>query len=403
MADLSVQFLGKTIPNPFLLASAPPTAFGENIMRAFDQGWGGAVLKTLKPDGMVIEDARPRFAALKDAGGNVYGFENFELVTKRSLSDWVHEIAEIKKRYPENLLVASIIGDSKETWQEMTRRVQDAGADMVECNFSCPHGMPEKGVGMAIGQVPEITGEITSWVKDVCKVPLLIKLTPNVADPSMTSTAALDAGADGITAINTVQCLIGVDLETFKPKPVVEGYSSYGGYSGKAVKPIGLRVVSQVAGTMQARGMAPAVSGVGGIAAWEDAVEYMLVGSTTVQICTEVMLKGYGIVGKLASGLSNYLDARGMGSPMDLVGRTLPWITSHEALSKESAVAARVDYESCTSCGACATACSDSGYGAISMNGDGSTPRVHINEQRCDGCGLCALVCRAGALAVCSH
>ncbi|MFW5734946.1 MAG: NAD-dependent dihydropyrimidine dehydrogenase subunit PreA [Oceanidesulfovibrio sp.] len=400
MADLRVQFLGKTVPNPFLLASAPPTAFGENIMRAFDQGWGGAVLKTLKPDGMVIGDARPRFGAVRDARGAVYGFENFELVTKRGLSEWIDEIAEIKKRYPVNLLVASIMGDSRKSWQEMARRVLDAGADMVECNFSCPHGMPEKGMGMAIGQVPEITGEITSWVREACEAPLLIKLTPNVADPRATCAAALDSGADGITAINTVQCLIGVDLETFRPRPVVEGYSSYGGYSGKAVKPIGLRVVSQVAGVMQARGMKPVLSGVGGVSTWEDAAEYMLVGATTVQVCTEVMLKGYGIVDKFATGLSNYLDTKGFASPMDIVGKSLPWLTSHEALAKEGAVAARVNHDICISCGSCVTACTDSGYGALSMNGDGAKPRVDIDEQRCDGCGLCALVCRTGAMAV---
>ncbi|QJT08350.1 NAD-dependent dihydropyrimidine dehydrogenase subunit PreA [Oceanidesulfovibrio marinus] len=400
MADLHVQFLGHTVPSPFLLASAPPTAFGENIMRAFDAGWGGAVLKTLKPDGMLIEDARPRFAALRDSRNSVYGFENFELLSKRSLSEWAADIAEIKKRYPDNLLIASIMGDSIRSWQEMARRVQDAGCDMIECNFSCPHGMPEIGAGMAVGQVPEIAGEITATVHDICRVPLLVKLTPNVADPRLVCQAVLDAGADGVTAINTVQCLIGVDLDTFRPQPAVDGLSTYGGYSGKAVKPIGLRVVSQAAATMQERSMRPAVSGVGGISTWQDAAEYMLVGSTTVQLCTEVMLKGFGIIDRLASGLSQYLDAKGFASPMDLVGKSLPWLTSHEALAKHAPVTATVDRDRCTACGACATACADSAYGALAMNMDGDAPRLEINRKRCDGCGLCTVVCKTGALTV---
>ncbi len=400
MADLSVQFLGTRVPNPFLLASAPPTAFGENIMRAFDQGWGGAVLKTLKPDGMLVEDARPRFAAIKDDKGKVWGFENFELITRRELSDWTREIETIKKRYPENLLVASIMGDSEASWQEMTRRVQDAGADMIECNFSCPHGMPEQGVGMAIGQAPKITRQITAWVKEAATVPVIIKLTPNVTDPRIVCQAALDGGADGLTAINTVQCLVGVDVDTFKPQPEVYGYSSYGGYSGKAVKPIGLRVVSQIASHACAcdeSRFSRAISGCGGVSDWKDAVEYMLVGATTVQVCTEVMLHGYGVITKMVRGFEEYLDAKGFASAMDLVGKTLPFLTSHELLRKGGDRVATVDRESCVGCTLCVTACRDSGYGAIAMNGDKT---VEVDASRCDGCGLCAAVCRTGAMAI---
>ena len=378
---------GIRFPNPFLLASAPPTAYGENIRRAFDLGWGGAVLKTLKPDSMSIQDVTPRFAALKDKN-RVVGFQNFELVTKRSLSEWLPEIEELKKRYPDRGLIASIMADvNKDSWQEMTRKVQGAGCDGVELNFSCPHGMPERGIGAAIGQAPDLVERITAWVKEAAEVPVWVKLTPNVADPTHQADSALRGGADGLAAINTVQCLMGVDVETFSPLPSVEGYTSYGGYSGRAVKPIGLRIVSQL-GKMGV----DSVSGVGGIAEWKDAVEYMLLGATTVQVCTEVMLKGYGIVTTMLHGLEEYLERKQM-SAMDLVGRSLPMIARHDALSRVKRTAVH-DPDNCTACGRCVVSCTDGGHGAITQNGRS----ILLDRDKCDGCSLCVHVCPSGGM-----
>lgn len=389
LIDLSVTQNGITFPNPFLLASAPPTAYGENIMRAFELGWGGAVLKTLKPDSMDIKDVTPRFATLKDKN-KVLGFQNFELVTKRSLAEWLPEIEEIKKQYPRQGLIGSIMADvKKESWQEIARKVQGAGCDGLELNFSCPHGMPERGVGAAIGQNPDLVEEITSWVKAVAEVPVWVKLTPNVADPEHQAAAAVRGGADGLAAINTVQCLMGVDIENFNPLPSVEGLTTYGGYSGRAVKPIGLRFVSQL-GRMGIK----SISGIGGISEWKDAVEYMLLGSTTVQVCTEVMLRGYGIIDTMIDQLTDYLGRKQM-SAMDLVGRALPAITTHEALSRIPRIVEH-DAAQCVSCGRCVIACSDSGYSALRM----LNREILLEKEKCDGCSLCTHVCPTGSMSM---
>jgi len=385
--DLSVRQNGIDFPNPFLLASAPPTAYGENILRAFELGWGGAVLKTLKPDSMPIQDVTPRFMALKDKK-HVIGFQNFELVTKRSLAEWLPEIEEIKKRYPDRGLIGSIMADiDKRSWQDMARKVQDAGCDGLELNFSCPHGMPEKGIGAAIGQIPDMVEEITSWVKAVAEVPVWVKLTPNVADPVAPAAAALRGGADGLAAINTVQSLAGVDIETFEPLPSVHGATSYGGYSGRAVKPIGLRVVSQL-GNMGV----PSISGMGGVSSWQDAVEYMLLGAKTVQVCTEVMLHGYGIIRPMLDGFADYLKRKEL-EPTQLVGKALGRITSHTALSRQHEVVGH-DAASCVGCRNCVVSCSDAGYHALSF----LDRSVRVDPDRCDGCALCVQVCPTNSM-----
>lgn len=387
---LNVEFCGVSMPNPFLLASAPPTAFGDGIMRAFEAGWGGAVLKTLKPDGLLIEDVTPRFGTIKDKKGGVIGFENFELVTKRDLSAWLPEIRTIKEKYPDRALIGSIMGSSKTEWQTLTTQVQEAGVDGLELNFSCPHGMPEHGMGAAIGQVPELITEITRWVKEVATVPVWVKLTPNVTSPETCARAAMDGGADAIVGINTVQSLIGVDLDTFEPLPSVNGQTTYGGYSGKAVKPIGLRFVAQM-GKMGV----PHICGVGGISSWKDAVEYMLLGAGCVQVCTEVMLKGYDIIREYEKNFLAYLADKGMRSPMDLVGRSLPRIAAHHELSRKAPVTASCATEQCVGCGQCITACHDAGYTAIHLTLE---KKAEVDSEQCDGCSLCTHVCPTGAL-----
>lgn len=388
--DLSCDFCGLTLENPFVLASAPPTASIEMIDRAFALGWAGAVTKTIKPDSMVVEDASPRFHGIRE-GNKVIGLENFELVSKRNLEYWREGFFRLRKKWPEKLLVVSIMGDSRpESWQELASWAQASGAQALELNFSCPHGMPEKGVGAAIGQNPEYTRLITSWVSSVVDIPVMVKLTPNVTSVTQIAQAALEGGADALAAINTVESLMGVDLDTLTPRPMVHGKSTYGGYSGPGVKPIGLRVVSQLAHHTQVP-----LSGMGGVASWSDAMEYLSLGANHVQVCTAVMVQGFGIIGQLLKGTQAWMQSHGFARLEDFRGQALAKLTSHAGLERRGPVIPELDAARCTRCATCVMACRDGGYQAISF----VDKVLRIDTSACDGCGLCVLVCPEGALA----
>lgn len=384
--DLGVTVGALRLENPFILASAPPTADGKFIRKAFDLGWAGAVIKTIKPDELEIEDVSPRFSILKDRKGSIIGFENFELVSKKTIAYWVNEIRVIKKEYPGKVLIASIMADlQEESWKKLSREMEQAGADALELNFSCPHGMPEKGIGSAIGQDPRISQKITGWVKNAVAIPVIVKLSPNVSDIRIIAAAVQAAGADAIAAINTVQCLVGVDIETFEPLPNVGGFSTYGGYSGTAVKPIGLRCVSQISQCVDIP-----VYGIGGISQWQDAVEYIAVGAGAVQICTEVMLHGFAVIKPMLQGLESYMQRKGIQRLGDICGLAAQKMISHESLSRQCFVKAElIDRKECISCQKCVTACHESGYEAIHASVQG----IIIDEEKCDGCSLCSFVC----------
>ena len=390
--NLSTTFCGVHLPNPFLLSSAPPTAYGSMIKRAFAAGWGGAVIKTMKPDNMDIQDVTPRFAVLKSRSGEIIGFENIELITKRPVAVWLEEIREIKQEYPDRMLIASIMSMVvKEGWQDLAKQVEAAGADAIELNFSCPHGMPERGVGAAIGQSPEVSAMITEWVKEAVSLPVMVKLTPNVTSVAIVAKAVYEAGADALAAINTIQCLMGVDLETHMPQPSVDGLSTFGGYSGLAVKPVGLRVVAQLRQSVPLP-----ISGIGGIGSWEHAAEYMLLGAGTVQVCTEVMLRGYGIIDGMVAGLQSYLARQGFRSVDDLVGLSIKKLAEHGALTREARLAAAVDPAKCVVCGLCARVCDDAGYEAIRLENQ----KIVVDPAKCDGCSLCTIVCPKQAMSM---
>ncbi len=382
MADLSIDFVGMHFPNPFMLASAPPTRTAEMIKRAFDAGWGGAVTKSIALD--PAEDLQPRLQPLRHRKRNI-GMENVELTTQLTVEDWQREIADIKAVYPDRPLWASIMdAPVEENWQRLAESMQEAGADALELNVSCPHGMPSKGMGAFIGQNAELTGQVVSWVKKVSKVPVVVKLTPNVTDISFVAQAAKDNGADALCTINTVLGLIGVDLDTLTPVPSVGGVSTYGGYSGPGIKPIALRCVAQIA---KATGLP--VSGLGGLSTWQDVVEIMAVGASTVQVCTAVMWKGYNIIEKLLTGLENYLDGKGFTNLNPIIGAALPKIVEFPQMPLAPRARARVD-DTCNGCLLCVTACSDGGFQAITgLKGE----IVTIDGDKCDGCGLCAMVC----------
>ena len=304
MADLTTNFAGIRCPNPFWLASGPPTNCGDQVMRAFDAGWGGAVWKTI---GEPIVNVSSRYSSVDWNGQRMMGLNNIELITDRPIDVNLREIAEVKKRYPKHAVIASLMVESKrEAWHEIVKRAEDAGADGLELNFGCPHGMSERGMGSAVGQVPDYSCMITEWVKEVARTPVLVKLTPNVTDIRTVARAAKRGGADGLSAINTINSITGIDLDTLTPRPDVGGLSAHGGYCGPAVKPIALHLVQQIASDPEV-GMP--ISGIGGIAGWREAAEFMLLGCGTVQVCTAAMHYGYRIVEDMIDGLAQ-LDGR---------------------------------------------------------------------------------------------
>jgi len=382
MTDLSVDFVGMHFPNPFMLASAPPARTAEMIKRAFAAGWGGAVTKTigLEPG----QDLQPRLHPLRQ-GKHLVGLENIELISQLSLAEWQNELADVKVAYPERPLWASIMdAPEKKNWQRLTEVVQETGVDALELNVSCPHGMPNKGMGAFIGQNAELVGKVVAWVKEVAKIPVMVKLTPNVTDIAYVAQVAKENGADGLCAINTVSGLIGVDLDTLNPLPNVGGFSAYGGFSGPAIKPIALRCISEIA---KATGLP--VSGVGGISTWSDAVEFMAIGAGTLQLGTAVMWKGFGMIENLTQGLSDYLDEKGFDSLEALIGVALPSIVGFPKMPLASRVRANVNGD-CNGCLLCITACDDGGFQAITgIKGE----VVTIDGELCDGCGLCTMVC----------
>jgi dihydropyrimidine dehydrogenase (NAD+) subunit PreA len=340
---------------------------------------------------MEIKDVSPRFASWKGPDAGVLGFENIELLSKKGLSYWTGEIAAIKSEYPDRVLIASIMASpDPEEWKALAGTVQDAGADAIELNVSCPHGMPERGVGAAIGQHADLVSGVTRAVRGVATVPLIVKLTPNVTDIVPGARAAVDAGADILAAINTVQCLMAIDLETLEPLPSVAGSSTYGGYSGPAVKPIGLRVISQIAQEFKVPLM-----GIGGISRWQDAAEYIAAGASAVQVCTAVMWEGAGIIRGMNTGLSGYLALKKFAGVGELRGQVLPRLGTHASLSRSESRFATAGFpERCTSCGRCVVACRDGGYHAIALE----DRKVVIDAHQCDGCSLCSHVCPEGVI-----
>lgn len=390
MADLSVNICGIDSPNPFWLASAPPTNTGDQIARAFDAGWGGAVWKTL---GEPIENVYSRYSSIDLNGQRMAGLNNIELITDRSLDLNLIEIAEVKRRYPDNAVVVSLMVDSNpDAWDSIIKQVEQAGADAIELNFGCPHGMSERGMGSAVGQVPEYTCDITGWAVSSASVPVFVKLTPNITDIRVAARAAKDGGADAVSLINTINSITGVDLDSFTPRPVVGNKSSHGGYCGPAVKPIALNMVASIAADPLTEELP--ISGIGGITTWEDVAEYILLGATTIQVCTAVMHYGYRIVEDMAEGLSNYLDGKGMASVNELRGLSVNKVTDWQSLDINYVVKATIDQDKCIHCGLCYIACQDGAHQAIGTErGEDDKTDVWIIDDLCVGCNLCSLVC----------
>ena len=385
MADLETNFAGIKSPNPFWLASAPPTNTGYQVMNAFRAGWGGAVWKTL---GVPIVNVSSRYSAVSYKNNKLMGLNNIELITDRSLEVNLKEMKEVKEKFPKNALIASMMFEKKEEWHDCIKRCEDIGIDGFELNYGCPHGMCERGMGSAVGQNPDVCERITSWVTDVAKKPVIVKLTPNVTDISKPALAAQRGGASAVSLINTINSVTGINLTTMEPNPTVAGQSTHGGYCGPAVKPIALNMLAEL--TNHPDFKLP-ISGIGGIETWQDATEYFLMGATSVQVCTAVMHYGFRIVTDLISGVNNYLDSNDMEKVIDLRGIAAKKLKKWDELDLNYKVIAHIDPTKCISCQLCYVACEDGAHQSIALLPNSRIPL--IKEDTCVGCNLCSLVC----------
>jgi len=397
MADLSIDFAGIKSPNPFWVASGPPSNTAHQAHRAFEAGWGGVVWKTI---GEPIVNVSSRYSALTLGGMKMAGFNNIELISDRSPETNFDEIADVKKRWPKHAVIASLMVDTRERWHEFVKRSADCGADGIELNFGCPHGMCERGMGSAVGQNPEVAETIVGWVMEAATIPVIVKLTPNITNVVYAARAAKRAGADAISLINTINSITNVNLDTLVPEPFVAGRSSHGGYCGPAVKPIALNMVHACAADPQ---VGLPISGIGGIGSWRDAAEFVALGSTSLQVCTAIMHYGFRIVEDMKDGLSAYLDSKGMRSLADLRGRAVTQVGDWQQLDLHYKRVARIDYEKCIGCNLCHIACEDGAHQCIDLVnsapyglGPGRVPGKpvpKVREDDCVGCNLCSIVC----------
>jgi dihydropyrimidine dehydrogenase (NAD+) subunit PreA len=392
MADLRTTFAGIASPNPFWLASAPPTDKAYNVNRAFEAGWGGVVWKTLGEDGPPIVNVNgPRYGALLTPDRRMLGFNNIELITDRPLQVNLAEIRQVKRDWPGRALVVSLMVPCTEpAWKDILAKVEDTGADGVELNFGCPHGMSERGMGSAVGQVPEYIRMVTAWCKQYSRLPVIVKLTPNVTSIRAPAAAAKQGGADAVSLINTINSIMGVDPATLTMSPSTAGMGSHGGYCGPAVRPIALNMVAEIGRAPETAGIP--VSGIGGIGSWRDALDYIALGAGNVQVCTAAMVYGFKIVQEMTDGLAEYMDSMGFRTIDDFRGRALGTVTDWQHLNLNAISKAVIDQDLCIQCGRCHIACEDTSHQAISATRNG-VRRYEVKEDECVGCNLCVTVC----------
>ncbi len=390
MADLRSNFIGIKSPNPFWLASAPPTDKEYNVRRAYEAGWGGVVWKTLGEAGPpVVNVSGPRYGAIWGADRRLLGLNNIELITDRPLEVNLREIKQVKRDYPDRALVVSLmVPCEEEPWKRILKAVEETEADGVELNFGCPHGMAERGMGSAVGQVPEYIEMVTRWVKQNSRMPCIVKLTPNITNILYPAEAAKRGGADAVSLINTINSITSVNLDTFTPEPTIDGWGAHGGYCGPAVKPIALNMVAEIARSANTAGLP--ISGIGGVTTWRDAAEFMALGAGNVQVCTAAMTYGFKVVQEMISGLSEFMDNHGLTSVDEIVGRAVPKVKDWKDLNLNYVTKAVIDEDLCIKCGRCYAACEDTSHQAIEMGEDRT---FRVKDDECVACNLCVNVC----------
>ncbi|MCK9171233.1 MAG: NAD-dependent dihydropyrimidine dehydrogenase subunit PreA [Treponema sp.] len=390
--SLEVSFCGVQCENPFFLSSSVVASDYDMLARAFEAGWAGAAFKTIGT--FVPEEVSPRFSTIRKESNTFIGLKNIEQISDHTLDENLSCIRRLKKNYPSKIIIASIMGQSVEEWELLARKVEDAGADIIECNFSCPH-MAASGLGSDVGQSPELVAGYTAAVKKASKLPVLAKMTPNLGHIEIPALAAVKAGADGIAAINTIKSIMNVNLQSFASSPDVSGFTSVGGYSGKAVKPIALRFINDIKQNNEMKDIP--VSGMGGIETWQDAAEFMALGCGTVQITTAVMQYGYGIIYDMIDGMKRYLAKNNYTDVSQIIGRAVPKIVSADRLDRSSTCYPKFLHNTCVGCGRCVISCSDGGHQALTI-GSKAEDRPVMNAKKCVGCQLCMLVCPVGAI-----
>jgi dihydropyrimidine dehydrogenase (NAD+) subunit PreA len=389
MANLTSNFAGIASPNPFWLASAPPTDKAYSVARAFKAGWGGVVWKTLGEDPPIV-NVSSRYGAVSYNGARIVGFSNIELITDRPLQVNLDEIKQIKRDWPDRAVVVSLMVPCTEaSWQRILAQVEDTGCDGVELNFGCPHGMSERNMGSAVGQVPAYVEMVTRWSKQHTRMPVIVKLTPNITDILAPAAAAQRGGADAVSLINTVQSITGVDLDLMAPEPVVDGRGTHGGYCGPAIKPIALRMVADIVRAMPGL----PVSGIGGISVWRDAAEFIALGAGNVQVCTAAMHHGFKIVEDMIDGLANWMDGKDYRTIEQVRGRAVPNYVHWSDLNLNYKIVARIDQGLCIKCGLCHIGCEDTAHQAIAALRVNGRRRYEVIDAECVGCNLCALAC----------
>ncbi|NOT74170.1 MAG: NAD-dependent dihydropyrimidine dehydrogenase subunit PreA [Cyclobacteriaceae bacterium] len=389
MADLSTDFLGIKSPNPFWLASAPPTDKQVNVLRAFEAGWGGVVWKTL---GSQVKNVSSRYSSVDYNGTRIMGFNNIELISDRPLDINLREIKECVRLFPDRAMIVSLMADnSREKWHELISQVEDTGAHGLELNFGCPHGMTERGMGAAVGQDPEIARMVVEWVMEKATIPVITKLTPNVHSVVPTGKASVEAGTNALSLINTIQSVTGIDLDTLVPNPNVAGKSVFGGYCGPAVKPIALKMLTTISQDPTTRKVP--ISGIGGISTWKDAVEFMLLGATSVQVCTAAMKHGFRIVEDMCDGMNNWMDEKGFKTINDFIGKSVPNLTHWEDLDINYHIIAKISQDKCIHCGLCYIACEDGSHQSINLTQGMPYNTYTVKDEECVGCNLCKLIC----------
>jgi dihydropyrimidine dehydrogenase (NAD+) subunit PreA len=391
MADLGTSFAGIRSPNPFWLASAPPTDKAYNVERAFRAGWGGVVWKTLGEDPPIVNVNGPRYGAVWGNDRRLLGFNNIELITDRPLEVNLREIKQVKTNWPDRALVVSLMVPCEEqSWKAILALVEETGADGIELNFGCPHGMSERGMGSAVGQVPEYVEMVVRWCKQFSRMPVITKLTPNITDIRRPARAAKAGGTDAVSLINTINSITAVDLDAMAPEPTIDGKGTHGGYCGPAVRPIALAMVAEIARDAETSGLP--ISGIGGITSWRDAAEFLALGAGNVQVCTAAMTYGFRIVGEMISGLSNWMDEKGYARIEDFAGLAVRNVTDWQYLNLEYVTKARIDQDLCIKCGRCHIACEDTSHQAIIKEKDGRR-HFEVIDAECVGCNLCVNVC----------
>jgi len=389
--NLKCSIAGIESINPFWLASAPPTDKYINVVRAFEAGWGGVVWKTLGEDPAVV-NVSSRYGIHKNRN-HIVGMNNIELISDRPLQTNLNEIRLVREEWPDRVIIGSMMAVIEErAWKELAIKIAHSGVHGIELNLGCPHGMCERGMGSAIGQVPEMVEKVTRWVKEVVDIPVFTKLTPNITNILWSAEAAQKGGCDAVALINTVNSITSVDLDKMAPTPTVDGKGTHGGYCGTAVKPIALNMVAEIKRNQDTKDLT--ISAIGGIETWKDAAEFIALGAHGLQICTAAMLYGFRIIDDMIAGLSGWMDEKGYKNLDDFrglaVGNTIDW----NDLNMNFDIKAKIDQDSCIECGRCHIACEDTSHQAIEFitNDDGKRTFTVIDDE-CVGCNLCQHVC----------